>query len=313
MFKFNHFYKFSMNKKIILICGGSGMIGRAIAQTLNKQDYDIRILTRKKSISIPYDQYLWDPYAGSMEKGALDGVHGVINLAGASIGHKRWTKSVKKELEQSRISSTRFLIQQVNLCNNLPKVFISASAIGIYGDRPGEHIDESSTCHATDFLSSLCVDWESQLINLRREVRQVIIRIGLTLSLEDGILRESIKPAKAGLATIFGEGDQIYSWIHIKDLVNAFIWILQNDQATGIYNASSNEPVNQSTFAKRLSSRFHTWYLPLHIPLWIMQVVIGEFSRALYYSQSIRPRRFNDEGFTMHFNQLDMALNDLIK
>ena len=301
-----------MKEKIILICGGSGMIGQAVSKRLHHHGYTIKLLTRSINHTIPFDQYLWDPYQGKIDKTALNNLYGVINLSGASIGSRRWSSKRKQELFNSRILSTRFIISQINALDKKPAVFVSVSGIGIYGNTPDNKTNEKTPIVATDFLSELCIRWEAELNNLHTDIRRSIIRVGLVLSKFDGILAKSIFPAKFGLAPIFGSGKQFYSWIHIQDLVSIVYWLLERQDANGIYNAVANTPVTQSMFAIQLSKQYHSRYLAFHLPHWLMRWIIGAFSMALFTSQYIVPLRLNEAGFVFEYNDLNPALKDIL-
>jgi uncharacterized protein len=304
--------KWNMKDKIILICGGSGMIGTALSHYLDQNGYIPRILTRHKSSSGQYEQFEWNPYKEEIEINALENVYGVVNLAGASIGAHRWSKKRKMEIYNSRILSTRFIIKCINASLTPPKIFFSTSGIGIYGNRLNEIKDEDSLTANDDFLSKLCIDWETEIARLDKSIRTVILRIGLVLSMEDGLLAKSITPARFFITPVFGSGKQIYSWIHIQDLLNIFIWILNHETATGIYNAVSPNPVSQSHFAIRISKTIHKYIMPFHIPAWLLNLILGEFSSSLFTSQYISCKKLIMQGYVPMYPTLEEALENLL-
>lgn len=300
-------------KKTILISGGSGMIGLKVAQLLSERGYGIRLLTRKKNIHVPWDQFLWNPEKQYLQAEALDQIFGVIHLAGASIATKRWTVDRKQILKNSRIQSLRFLVDQVNDLVIKPKVFISSSAIGIYGHRPKETLVESSEPSHQGFLAQLCLEWEAEMVRLHATVRQSIIRIGLVLSIKDGILAQSISPARWGLAPLFGSGDQTYSWIHISDLARIFHHIIKYRDSHGVYNGTAPHPVTQKIFTQSICKTLDRPALPIPAPRWMLQLVLGEFADALYESQMVMPEKLILEGFEFAFPTLGPALISLIR
>jgi uncharacterized protein (TIGR01777 family) len=189
-----------------------------------------------------------------------------------------------------------------------PKVFISTSGIGIYGNRGEVSVNENTPIEQEDFLSNLCKDWEYEVSLVNKNIRTVIIRKGLVLSLEDGILAKSILPAKMGLCPIFGSGRQIYSWIHIEDLLHIYSWLIEQENKSGIYNAVAQAPVSQSTFAKLLSKKMYRWYVPFHIPPGLLHLILGEFSASLLSSQNVSCNKLISEGFQLKFPFLENAL-----
>ncbi|MEP7322660.1 MAG: TIGR01777 family oxidoreductase [Saprospiraceae bacterium] len=301
-----------MKDKIILICGGSGMIGASLSDYLTQSGFNIRILTRQKKSSTPHEQFLWNPYKEEINDKALENVYGVINLAGASIGSHRWSQKRKIEIYNSRILSTRFIIKCINAKSIQPNLFVSTSAIGIYGNRSNEIINENSVLPKEDFLSKLCVDWEDEVSRLDKNIRTMILRIGLVLSTEDGLLAKSILPAKFFLTPVFGNGKQIYSWIHMQDLINIFYWMITHETAHGVYNAVSINPVSQAAFSIQLSKTIHKYIMSFHIPAFLLKLIIGEFGNSLLYSQHIDCKKLISEGFEFTYPTLPGALEQLL-
>lgn len=302
-----------MKDKIILICGGSGMIGRALSDFLTQFGFNIRILTRQKKSSILHEQFLWNPYKEEIDSKALGNVYGVINLAGASIGSHRWSQKRKMEIYDSRILSTRFIIKCINARLIQPNLFVSTSAIGIYGNRLNEIVNENSVLPKEGFLSKLCIDWEDEVSRLDKNIRTIILRIGLVLSMEDGLLAKSILPAKFFLTPVFGSGKQIYSWIHLQDLLNIFCWMLTHENSHGIYNAVSINPVSQSAFSIQLSKTIHRYIMSFNVPAFLLKLIIGEFGSSLLYSQHIDGKKLISEGFELTYPTLPEALENLLK
>lgn len=299
-------------KKTILISGGSGMIGHAVAEYLVEQGYGIRILTRKKNKLLLWDQYEWNPDKSFIEDGALDQVYGVLQLSGESIAAKRWSPERKKVLTESRISATRVLIEHINALQKKPQIFISTSAIGIYGHRPKEILTEQSTTEDQGFLSHLCIEWESTLALLDPLVRQAIVRVGLVLSLKNGILAQSLWPAHWGIAPILGRGTQMYSWIHIQDLARIYHHIIKHNSSSGVYNGTAPQPVQQKQFTKSICKALHNPSIPLPAPRVMLRIVLGEFADSLFDSQEVTPTKALEEGFQFKYPTLKGALTNLI-
>lgn len=299
--------------KIIAICGGTGLLGRAIAKRLTLKGFQVRLITRSKQASSPYPQFVWDPSKGQLEPGALEGIYGLIQLSGESIAKHRWTPAIKARLYQSRVDTTRFIVEEVNALQVKPQVFLSVSGLGIYGHRPGEILNESSEPGKPSFLVDLCKDWEQPLNNLSPDVRKAIVRTGLVLSTEDGILKEFLLPSKLGIAPVFGSGKQIYSWIHMDDLAELFCWLVESEGASGVYHAASPGPVTQREFVHILAGINGPFSLQIPIPRIALQIVLGELSQNLFASQWAMPVKAFKEGFVFKFSLLKEALEDLLQ
>jgi uncharacterized protein (TIGR01777 family) len=261
---------------------------------------------------LPYEQFLWDPPKSFLEPGALEGIYGVVQLSGESIAKRRWTKSVKEKLYRSRIDTTRFIVGQINKLDIKPTVFLSVSGIGIYGHRPGEILNESSTTGESSFLVNLSKDWEYAVSSLSGGIRRVTLRIGLVLSVEDGILKEFLLPSRLGVAPVFGSGNQIYSWIHIDDLAALFIWLISNPEAEGIYNGTAPGPVTQKEFADLLARMRGLFSLKIPVPKVILHIVAGELANNLFDSQWVMPVKAIQQGFKYRFPSFKPAIENLI-
>ncbi|MEP7267325.1 MAG: TIGR01777 family oxidoreductase [Saprospiraceae bacterium] len=302
-----------MEKKNILIAGGSGLLGQVVSTFLESKGYLVRILTRQIKSSVRNEQFVWAPNADYIDPMAFENVFGVIQLSGESIAGKRWNKEYKEKIYNSRVGTTKFLVKTINQLETKPIVFISTSAIGIYGDRPGEVLNEKSLTHQADFLANLCHDWELEAQLAHSSIRTSIVRIGLVLSKYEGILAKSILAARMGLVPVFGNGQQMYSWIHEQDLARIVHTLLENKNATGITNGVSPNPVSQKEFSYTLAKHFHPWHIPVPAPRFMLKVALGEFADSLFLSQNIVPAHLQSLGFNFEFPQLKNALESLIK
>ena len=211
---------------LVSISGASGLIGRELIETYTNNGLTFRIINRD-SFKLNDQEFL---------ETKIEGVDAVINLAGAPI-LKRWTKSYRKEIYDSRIETTRKLANAVIHAEVKPKVFISNSAVGIYNTR--DLHTEESTGFADDFLGKLCRDWESEALTATEVTRVVLVRTGVVLSSKGGALRTAYSPFSFGLGGIIGSGEQVFSWIHIRDLMRIYKAILDNDSFSGVVNAVS--------------------------------------------------------------------------
>ena len=295
----------------ILIGGGSGLVGSHLKSLLEDKGYEVFILSRKKD---PNDSHIiqWDLKSQTMD---LEGLNPsvVINLTGAGIADKPWTASRKKVLIDSRVDSTSIFEKYIKSGDLKPDVFISASAVGIYGDRGSEILDENAAIgDSSEFLVHCCELWENAAKRLSDIVnRLAILRIGLVLSNKGGALEKIKTPVKMGGAAYFGSGKQYYPWIHIDDLCQMFIHIIENKKSQGIYNATGPQPVNMKNFMITLKKHLRSWALAFPVPSIFIKTAMGEMSKILLNSNNVIPQKFNDEGFLFNYETLDEAIKDL--
>jgi len=301
-----------MEEKIILIAGGSGFLGTEIGKLLHKKDYTIRILTRSINKKLIFDQFIWNPSTNYIDTSAFENADVVINLAGASLANKRWTTAYKNELRNSRILSTQLLVEKINSLTHKPRLFISASGIGIYGHRPDEIITEDSPMDKEGYIPTLCADWEEAAKNISNEIRKIIIRTGIVLSLKDGYMAKTRLPSLFGIAPLFGNGLQMQSWIHIRDLCNAIIFTIENYNLKGILNLTSPHPSSQAEISKLMANKSAGFSVPIPIPSGILKLLIGQMALTLVESQYVLPKKLNDAGFKFEYTDISAAIGDLI-
>jgi uncharacterized protein (TIGR01777 family) len=296
----------------ILIAGGRGFIGRHLSRALANEGHRVSILSRRSLISLPVNTFQWDPLKGDLPVEALSGTDVIINLTGENIGRGRWTRKRKNAILNSRINSTRLLVKTI--CNNqlTLKLFINASAIGYYGNRPGEELDESSTA-GNGFLSQVCYQWEQALEPLQQvAVPCAILRFGIVFSPDSGILNSLLLPLKWGFDVRFGSGRQYISWIHMDDLVQCFRELINGKLQTGICNCVSPHPVRQYEFNRIAKSVMHKKCIAMAIPEALLRIFIGESSGLLTDDQYILPARLARQGFIFKYPDLLQALNNLL-
>jgi uncharacterized protein (TIGR01777 family) len=304
----------------ILITGGTGTIGKAISKFLTAKQYQVIILTRhlpRPGGDISYAT--WDPAQQRIDIDALQKADYIINLAGAGVADKRWTQQRKAELVDSRVQSGKLLVKALQENANKVKAVISMSGIGWYGDdnkrsaaQPffveGDPADES-------FLAQTCVKWEEAIKPVTAlNKRLVIFRCGIVLSNDGGALTEFKKPVRAGVATFFGSGEQIASWIHVDDLCRLYLFAIENERCQGVYNTVAPQPVSNKNFmlalAKRMKGRF---FIPVYIPSFVLKLILGEVSIEVLKSATVSCAKLVNSGFQFLFPTLDAALDDLLK
>ncbi len=280
----------------VLVSGSTGLIGNALVAELDRLGHrPIRLVRRPAK---GRDEISWDIDAGSLDTASLEGVDAVVHLAGAGIGDKRWTDDYKKTLVTSRTEGTLLLSARLAAMSKPPKAFLSGSAIGFYGDRPGEVLDETAAAGET-FLADLCAQWEASTRSaVEAGITTTFLRTGIVQSPDGGALGKLLLPFKLGVGGRFGNGEQMMSWISLHDHVRAMIHLLEQPLA-GPVNLTAPNPVSNAEFVKALGRALHRpSFLPL--PKAVMHVVLGrELADALLFeSQDVRPTKLVDSGFT---------------
>jgi uncharacterized protein (TIGR01777 family) len=274
----------------VLIAGASGLIGTRLLAALHARGDEAVALPR-------YGTAPW----------SVDGVDAVVNLAGASIAGKRWSPAYKKELLDSRVLPTRALVEAIVKAQKKPGVFVSASAVGFYGDGGDKLIDESAP-PGSDFLSELALAWETEAS--KAPVRTVMPRTGIVLSPKGGALEKMAAPFKAFVGGPIGSGKQWLPWIHLQDEVAAILFCLDHDSMQGPVNLAAPGIVNMKDFAKSLGRALHrpSW---APVPAPALRLAVGEFAEALLSGQRAVPRKLESAGFKFQFPTLDQALANL--
>jgi len=297
----------------ILIAGGSGLIGQALAKYLTEQKYAVSILSRSKSNASTGNVFHWDIKEKTIEPEALEGLYGVINLAGAGIVDKAWTPARKKVLRDSRIEGNLLLAEKLRQQKeDLPQVFIGGSAIGYYGQRPNEILDEKSDPGAPSFLVDLCQEWEESAMAVSKlGIRTCLLRTGLVLSSAGGVLPTLLKTMPLGIGTSFGNGAMGTSWIHITDLCRQIQWMLETKGVVGPVNGVAPNPLGYRDFIKALASYKGGLKIVLPAPTFMMRMLMGDRTQAILQDATIMPRKSQDGGFEFSFPKIQAALSDL--
>ncbi len=294
----------------ILIAGGTGLIGKAISEILLANGHKIGMLSRSENLKAEIPRFKWNLKENYIDPKALDGVEYIINLAGASVADRPWTKKRKELIINSRTQGNRLIASHIKNGSLSLKKYISASAIGFYGDRGNEKLSEDSS-HGSDFLSDCCVQWEQAIKTIEETgTPTTIIRVGLVLSNDGGAFQKIMLSAKFGLGTYFGTGKQIYSWIHIKDIANMFVWALENESSVGTYNGTAPHPIDNKQLVKGIMNIKGGLSLP--VPSILLKTGMGELSTALLNSSAVYPEKALRDGFKFQFAEIDSALKELL-
>jgi uncharacterized protein (TIGR01777 family) len=298
----------------ILITGGSGLVGSALSEKLEKLGYQVYHLSRSSSNATSYSTFSWDISRGLIEQGAFEEMSHIVHLAGAGVADKKWTQDRKKELAASRIDSANLLFDHLKRSEHKIKSFISASAIGIYGfDTGGILQTEDRIQLGDDFLATLTKKWEAAADQFQDlGARVVKVRIGLVLSKKGGLLEKLVPVTRLGLGAAFGSGEQYMSWIHIDDLVDIIVRAIENAELEGAYNAVAPNPVTNKEFIATLAGVLNKPYFLPGIPKFVLKLGLGELSSALTGGNRVSSEKITKAGYEFHFKELENALKDLL-
>ncbi|RBA28777.1 TIGR01777 family oxidoreductase [Flavobacterium tibetense] len=299
----------------VLITGATGLVGSEIVKLFLQNGVQIHYLSsskRKLEQKENYKGFYWNPATSEMDTNAFEGVTTIIHLAGASVA-KRWTKSHKQEIIESRVLSTKLLFQYLAKNSHQVTHVISASAIGIYPHSFDAIYNESNLEVDDSFLGSVVAKWEDEINAFERlGIKVSKVRIGIVLAKKGGALQEMVKPISMGVGAAFGSGEQYQSWIHVQDLAQIFYFIMQY-QYEGVFNGVSPYPVTNNEMTKAIGKVLgKPLFLP-NIPKFVMKILLGEMHEILFSSQHVSARKLLDKGFQFQFAALDKALLNLLK
>jgi uncharacterized protein (TIGR01777 family) len=299
--------------KKIVISGGSGLIGSALAVKLVSNGYEVVILTRSSSNKKPITGIRfvqWDAKTSGEWESELEGADSVVNLAGENIGGGLWTKKRKNRILNSRLAGGNALVSAITKCSNKPGLFIQASAIGIYGISETLKMDETSPA-GNDFLSGIAKQWEGSSKDIDASgVKRAIIRTGIVLDLKEGAFPLVLLPYRIFFGGRLGSGRQWFSWIHLKDEVDAIAYIIEN-KLEGVFNLTAPNPVTNNELGKIISKvlRRPNWF---PVPGILMRLMLGEMSTLVLDGQQVLPERLIKAGYNFTFEQFEPALRDLL-
>lgn len=295
----------------ILVTGGSGFIGRALCQRLAGHGHGLIVLSRRPSqvaSSLPQATRV---IASIDEIGDTETIDGIINLAGENLFSKRWSAARKQALMNSRLDTTRALVMLARRLKRAPAVMVSGSAVGFYGNAGAAELTEHSPATRKDFGYRLCDAWEQSAREVSRlGLRLCLIRTGIVLGRDGGVLGRLQPLYRFGLGARLGDGNQWLSWVHHDDMVALLARAVETPGVEGIFNATAPNPVTQRHFHQALAASTHRpafWAVPA--PL--LRLALGEMSELLLGGQRVYPRRLEEQGFVFRFPKLEDALDDL--
>ena len=307
----------------VLITGGTGLIGTALTQELLRKEYKVIILTRNKAAAVPFHTNLsyaeWDIDRQTIDLTAVAKADHIVHLAGAGIADKRWTVKRKKEILQSRTQSSGLLVKALQENSNKVKTVVSASGIGWYG--PGSAENGKNEKHpfletdspAEDFLGITCKEWEASIDPIVGVGKRLVkLRTALVLAKESGVLKEFKKALRFGIAPIMGNGRQLMSWIHIDDLIRLYIFAIENEKLSDVYNAVAPQIVTNKKFILQLAKNTRgKFYIPVFVPAFLLDLVVGEVSIEVLKSAPVSCEKIRKEGYSFLYPSVAAAIHHL--
>lgn len=295
----------------ILLTGGTGLIGRTLCRHWLEQGHELLVWSRRPEQVPRLCGAAVRGVARLEELGDIE-LHAVINLAGAPIAERHWTRARKALLWESRINLTERLVDWLAGLTRRPQLMISGSAVGWYGDAGERQLREDDPPASSDFASQLCIAWEESAQRAQElGIRVILIRTGLVLARDGGFLTRLLPPFRLGLGGRIGDGRQWMPWIHLQDQVALIDFLLHHPTANGPYNACAPQPVRNAEFTRNLAQALHRPAL-LPLPAPVLRVGFGELSGLLLGGQHVLPERLSAEGFRFRFSDLPAALDDLL-
>ena len=292
----------------MLISGASGLVGTELAKALTEQGHEVVKLVRRKAIAT--NEVSWNPAAGELDPEVMEHIDAVVNLAGATTGRIPWTKKYKKEIVSSRLDSTRTLVNAINQAANPPKVLVSGSASGYYGEGGDKWLTEDSP-KGKGFLSDLANNWEQEA--LKANTRVVLVRTTLVMSRKKGALGPLMPLLKLGVGGPLGSGKQYWAWINLVDEAAAIIHLINNEKTSGAYNLTAPEPATCEQMIHGLGKALSkpTWF---RIPEFLMRLFIGEAAEELLLvSQKMTANKLMASGFRFRYPDLKSSIDWVVQ
>ncbi len=302
-----------MAKACVLIGGGTGLVGSRLSELFAERQYEVIHISRKAKPDAKFKTYQWDLKNRTIDPEAIEKADYVINLAGAGIADARWTDKRKKLIINSRVDSTLTLKTAFEKAGKAPKAFVSAAAMGYYGDSGETLVTEDSPPGNDGFLSASCVAWEEALDKVKATGwRTARIRIGIVLSTQGGALEKMLIPAKMKIGGYFGDGQQWYSWIHIEDLCRLFIFLTENEQLNGTFNGVSPNPERNKPFTRKIGEAIGRPPIMAPGPEFVMRIAMGEMADTIFSSTKVSAEKTLGTGFEFKFPELIGAVKDVV-
>jgi uncharacterized protein (TIGR01777 family) len=287
----------------VLISGGTGMVGKAITQSLNEEIYDVAVLSRRKNVE-GIKSFYWEYEKNDLDEKAIEFADVIIHLAGENISSKKWTFEQKKKIIASRVQTTNLFKSAIKKSKNKPKAFLSASAIGYYGSVTSDHIFSEDNKAGKDFLAETVVKWEESIQQISElGIPTAALRIGVVMSEKGGALPKMLMPIKFGIGSALGSGKQWIPWISLNDLARMFIFILEKkllenpNECFEVYNATSPNHITNAQLTKQLARAIKRPYFMPPVPSFVLKLFFGEMSMILLNGSRISSEKVQNLGF----------------
>ena len=294
--------------KKIIITGGTGLVGKRLTTFLQEKGYEVNILCRNPKQP---NEYKWNIEANFIDEKVFENAIAIIHLAGAGVADKRWTDERKQEIIDSRVKSTQLLFEYLAEGKHQIQSFISASAVGFYGDRKNELLTETSS-NGTGFLAEVCQLWENEVEKIASITIAVSkIRIGIVLSKDGGALPKLDFPIRFGIGAYIGNGKQFVPWIHIDDLCQIFFHLFEHKNQNSTYNACAPDVKTNKEMSKTIAHVLHRPFIPFPAPEFVLKTVMGEMATMLLMSNNCTSKKIQQTGFVFQFPTLEKALENI--
>ena len=297
----------------VLITGGTGAVGRQLCEFLNEQGIEVSILSRRKNDNSKYKTYLWDHENFLIDNNAFSDCDYIIHLAGAGIADKRWTKSRKKEILDSRVKTTNLLYKALSKSEHNVKGIISASAVGYYGQTTTAKIFKEDDQPGNDFVAEVCKAWEDSVNQFQKlGLRTVNLRIGIVLMKKGGALEKMIQPFQWNVGSALGNGKQIIPWIHISDLNHIILQAIQSSDMQGPFNCCAPEPVSNSEFSNEIATVLGKRIWLPKVPALALRLILGSRVILLTEGSRVSAEKILQTKYKFQYPKLEAALTNLL-
>jgi uncharacterized protein (TIGR01777 family) len=302
--------------KKVLITGASGLVGRRLTELLLNKGYAVNVLGRMKPATdnrqLTTEHYTWDIDKGKIDPEAFEGVSAIIHLAGAGVAEKRWTDERKKEIVDSRVKSANLIFNYLKKNKHGVKTFVSAAAVGYYGDC-GEEVVMEGKAAGEGFLSEVCQKWEAAAVKFTQlNIREVRCRIGIVLAKQGGALPELTKTFPLGVAGYFAKSPLYYPWIHIDDVCGIMIHALENEQMHGAYNTTAPAPLPMKSLMQEIVKAKKAKAAVVPVPPFAIKLAMGEMSEMLLSSQRCSAAKILESGYKFKYAEIGKALKAVV-
>ena len=303
--------------KTVGIIGGTGFVGTHLTDLLVEKGYNVIVFSRGNhhtpATGKPVTYSIWDAAKQACDPAAIAKLDAVVHLAGAGVADKRWTVARKQEIIDSRVNSTNFLISMLRQHAPGCKTFVAASATGFYGpDHPAFHAFTEDAVAYNDFLGNTCKVWEDASNAAADSIRTTILRTGIVLGKESGAFLEFAKPMKFGIMPILGSGKQNISWIEVDDLARLYLYAIENQAISGIYNAVAPSPVSNKEMMQTIAGIMGGIKIPVYVPEFVLKIMLGEMSIEVLKSCNASAQKILNAGFSFNYPELPAAVRKIL-